>query len=103
MYKEAPTSISQGTCLSATQPSIPLLEELHSRLQKANEYQGDLLGQIEDKLHNLLNKRTPQECAKECAQPPTGDFYGAMNLQMTYLDKANVRLSQILYHLRELV
>jgi hypothetical protein len=78
------------------------LVELTQRFQMANNDQIEIIYQIEDKLHNILNKRVPQDSPKS---EPTigGDFISEADAQVSRINQCNSRLRGILEHLRQII
>lgn len=79
-----------------------LLQEFGNKFSNANDIQSSLLNTIEDKLHNILNKRTPQTEGKQEA-PNISDFISMADSQLRRLALQNNRLEAILSHLNQIV
>jgi len=81
----------------------PEFTNLHDRLSKANAEQSSLLYEIEEKLHCVLNLRTPPSDKKGIERPEPNDFTQAMNKQLDSLAANNDRLNTVLNHIKKLV
>ena len=72
------------------------------RFSKALDAQMELLEKIEDKLHELLNKRTPAEDKPQEAKQMS-DFVSAICFRVDRLENNNMWLERILEHLKLII
>lgn len=80
----------------------PLLKDFGSRFSNVNDVQCKLLGEIEGRLHDILNNRGPQDPAKDQV-PNISDFASMADLQIRRLVEQNDRLDRILSHLSKII
>lgn len=74
------------------------------KIEVANKVQRDTIEQIQNKLHSLLNKRTPEkEPGSDALKPMIQDFYSALENQINTVSAHNNMLFKILKHLDEIV
>lgn len=96
MYEQNQTAKSLST------ERNPVLPAISGRITKLNDEQGDLLNQIEEKLHNVLNKKEPVgEMSAEKRQD--NDFVSSAESQLSRLSQSNRRLEKVLSHLNEII
>ncbi len=81
----------------------PKSQLLFERLKMYNNKQVDVLNSIEDKLHHLYNKRTPDKPTGKAEQMDPSDFIAAMSNEIERVDKQNVWLERLYNHICEIV
>lgn len=79
-----------------------LLKDFGNRFTHLNNMQANLLASIEDKLHNILNRRSPENPAK-AESPGITDFITMADGQLLRLTSQNYRLEAILSHLAQII
>jgi len=78
--------------------------DLVSRLNNLNDNQSGLLNQIEDKLHSILNLRSPSgQDMKGVEKPMLTDFVSKQKEQLERLAYNTSRLESFLKHLDQIV
>jgi NAD+--asparagine ADP-ribosyltransferase len=85
-----------------TEPDTKKLEAIHHRLSMCNSQYVSMLSQLEDKLHKILDKRTPEKGLKG-EQKVSTDFNSSVNEQLDYYEQHNMYLERLLNHLNEIV
>lgn len=88
---------------TVAQDQIVVLPNLNGRLTNLNDEQGGLLNQIEDKLHNILFKKTPEQKMEATPPEQINDFNSSMEMQLRRIGNSNRRLEKILNHLNEII
>lgn len=90
----------QGSQLAERQDG--LLNVQLTRYSALNKEQSNLLSNLEERLHKVLNRQSNDKMV-ENPTPPINDFIGAMDAESERLAAQNRRLEKILIHLNELV
>ena len=95
------SEVSYGKQVATDAPS-PLFQSINVRLDTANNRLKINLDQLEDKLHNIINKRTPE---KQSAQEKNMDNDAAqvIDSQLQKLLLQNERFERLLSHLSEII
>jgi len=82
----------------------PETKRLYQRIQEANKYQSDLISQIESRLHDILNLRTPDKKEEKTgSQIPMNDFVHSLDNEIQQICIANSRLGEIRDHLKRII
>lgn len=81
-----------------------VLKGLANRLQDINGFQSSLISDIENRLHEILNRRPPATPVSE-QKPQQGadDFTQVANMECEKLLHSNQRLENIMKHLTEII
>lgn len=89
---------------ATAQQNGSVLKSLANRLQDINTFQSSLLSDIENRLHDILNRRPPAIPAEQQKpQPGADDFTQVANMECEKLLSANQRLENIMKHLTEII
>ena len=80
----------------------PATQIVVNRITQYNNVASDFIMQIEDKLHNILNKRQSTEIEK-APEPKIGDFISAVDVQLDRIYHNNARLDSIIRHLHQII
>lgn len=85
--------------------SAPELANIHDQFAKANSEYLEILYNVEDKLHNILNLRGPEKSSvpNDAKEKVLNDFSGAMNESLLTYRTLNSRLQKVLEHIRKIV
>lgn len=84
------------------EPEVKKLESIHHRLSSCNSQYVSMLSQLEDKLHKILDRSTPEKSMKG-EQKPVGDFNSSINEQLDFYESHNQYLERLLNHINEIV
>lgn len=84
--------------------SKPLSESLAERFSSLMDTQEKFLSEIQIRLHGVLDRSAPVDCASESVPPiPSNDFFGKLNKQIQRISDTNNSLRRILSHLEEII
>lgn len=81
----------------------PITIHLVDELKRLNSWQANTINQIQDKLHNLINLRTPQTEQDKKSTPLIGDFKAAMEEEYSKMNSNCSKLEDLLAHLNKIV
>lgn len=81
----------------------PITVHLVDELKRLNSWQANTINQIQDKLHNLINLRTPQTEQDKKPTPVIGDFKAAMEEEYSKISSNCYKLDDLLTHLNKIV
>jgi hypothetical protein len=98
--------LQQNQTTSSLQPkeSEATLVLLMSRFEKNNYSQSELVIQIQEQCHKILNKRMPQQEVMGGKEKPMENcFADSMQAQLNRMEHSTSGLEAILFHLREIV
>jgi hypothetical protein len=79
-----------------------ILKELDLRFQEVIKEEGSVIIDIEDRLHSILNCRTPPSEDKK-PSPVISDALGQMRDHIDQVAMNNIRLIKILNHLSKII
>lgn len=92
------------TQTAATIQEKPELAVINDRFQRENGIFLELCVAIQEKLHNIVNLRTPEkESTNEKGKPIVNSFVDAANENLYNMQLNNGRLERILQHVNRLV
>jgi polyhydroxyalkanoate synthesis regulator phasin len=83
----------------------PILKNIIDRFEKENAAQTELVNLIQERLHDVVNKREPSDPAgnKQAERPMDNSFSDAMNTQLFKMQSTTNRLEAILRHIQQIV
>lgn len=79
---------------------IPIFQELLEIFEKQNAWQTEGLRSLDDRLHQLLNRRTPDKTATDVAKHEIGDFSQALKKNLSIMEENCKRIESLNAHLR---
>lgn len=80
------------------------IQNIKERIQQLNDRQTKIILSIGDKLHDLLNKRVPQdETNKSGIEAPIGDFNQFLHNEFDKINRNTNRLEDIYNHLQSII
>jgi hypothetical protein len=84
-----------------------MLSGYHNRLCNLNGRQYDAVNQIANRVHEILNKRSPEPSSLQPAagvkEMPPVDYAQKFEKELNSMSSNTERLEQIIYHLNEIV
>lgn len=96
--------VAVKSCVT-TESKETMLSYYHNRFQKLNEMQSGFLNSMADRLHDILDKRSP-DIGKEPGNSidnPIVDYAQKIDREIQKLEQNTHRLEHLLYHLNEIV
>lgn len=96
MYNQSVGAVNVGEKHAAK------LEIISERLKALNSENVSILRNIEDKLHSILNLRSPEEKG-EGKQAEMTDYIGQVQQQLDYYQSHCERAAKLLNHLSEII
>jgi len=79
-----------------------LTYSIADEFEELNCRQEELISCIEDKLHNIIDKRVPKDDSKKEVSNGQNDFRGIIASRLTRMKSNTNRLEQALNHLQEI-
>lgn len=76
----------------------PAFKTFYEKLEKQNIWQHDVLRQIEDKLHQIVNRRSPEKEAQK-PNPEISDLSQAFSRQLSLMEDNCHRMEDVRRHL----
>lgn len=87
-----------------TQQPSPELVNINDLLVKANAEYSDILYSVEDKLHAILNLRTPDKGVQpESKEKSINDFVASIHDKLQTYRNQNGRFQKVLDHLKQII
>lgn len=82
--------------------AAPVLQSILDRFEKQNAWQSECLSMIEDRLHQILNRRSPEKSQSNELKADVNDFTQAAHKNLSVMETNCNRMERIIGHLREI-
>lgn len=101
----AQTESGIATAQISSTPKQTFLADINSRLEQQNDRQLKAMNEIQDKLHGILNKRSPDKEPMKDDAPRTiqSDYASKVIGNLNRMEENTMLLERILNHLCEIV